>query len=423
MDERATGPAGASRDGAPHVVIVGAGYAGFATARRLRAAPARVTLVNPYPYHYFTTLLHEPVARPRQRERIALPLAPYLPPNVRLWLGRAVAIDPRRRAVEVEERATGSRRWLEADRLVVAVGSEPLFFGIAGLEERALTVRDLTSGPLIRSTVEHRLARYAAGAMGAEGRRIVVGGGGYTGVELAAELAEARDDLARATGVAAHAIEIYLVEAAPTLLPGFDPALTRYVTRFLERAGVRVITGTPIAEVTPRHVVLADGRRLEAGTVIWTGGVRAHRLVEQAGFEVDRRGRAWVDGHLQARGFEGVYLAGDAAAFPGDDGRPLPPTAQVALQQGEYLGRALARRLRGLPVEPFRPRVLGTVISLGRRDGVGLLGRGYRVTGRAARVLKSATLWRYLYRIGGARLLMRVLGGAPLQPLPGRPEP
>ena len=167
--------------------------------------------------------------------------------------------------------------------------------------------------------------------------------------------------------------------------------------------------------------------RPRGGTILFEGRditrTPAHRLVEQAGFAVDKRGRAWVDDHLQARGYEGVYLAGDAAAFPGDDGRPLPPTAQVALQQGEYLGRALARRLRGLPVEPFRPRVLGTVISLGRRDGVGLLGRGYRVTGRAARVLKSATLWRYLYRIGGARLLMRVLGGAPLQPLPGRPEP
>ncbi|ADU52115.1 FAD-dependent pyridine nucleotide-disulfide oxidoreductase [Thermaerobacter marianensis DSM 12885] len=418
MGDRARGPAGASRYGPPHVVILGAGYAGFAVARGLGAAPARVTLVNPYSYHYFTTLLHEPVARPRQRERVALPLAPYLPPNVRLWLGRATAIDPRRRVVEVEDRATGARRRLQADLLVVAVGSEPLFFGIAGLEERALTVRDLSSGPLIRSTVEHHLARYAAGEMGPEGRRIVIGGGGYTGVELAAELAEVRHDLARATGVAPGAIEIYLVEAAPTLLPGFDPPLVRYVTRFLERVGVRVITGTPIAEVTPRHVILADGRRLEAGTVIWTGGVRAHRLVEQAGFEVDKRGRALVERDLAARGCEGVYLAGDAAAFPGDDGRPLPPTAQVALQQGEYLARALTRRLRGQPVEPFRPHLLGTVISLGRRDGVGLLRNGYRVTGRAARVLKSATLWRYLYRIGGVPLVARVMGGASLQPLP-----
>ncbi|EKP95110.1 NAD(P)/FAD-dependent oxidoreductase [Thermaerobacter subterraneus] len=419
MVDPARGPAGASRNGPPHVVILGAGYAGFAVARGLRAAPARVTLVNPYPYHYFTTLLHEPVARPRLRERIALPLAPYLPPNVALWLGRAVAVDPGRRVVDVEDRATGAVRRLEADLLVVAVGSEPLFFGIAGLEERALTVRDLSSGPVIRSTVEQRLARYAAGDLGPEGRRIVIGGGGYTGVELAAELAEARVDLARETGVAPGAIEIFLVEAAPSLLPGFDPPLVRYVTRFLEKAGVRVITGTPIREVTPRHVVLADGRRLEAGTVIWTGGVRAHRLVEQAGFEVDRRGRALVGPDLQARGFAGVYLAGDAAAFPGEDGRPLPPTAQVALQQGEYLGRALARRLRGQPVEPFTPHLLGTVISLGRRDGVGLLRNGYRVTGHAARVLKSATLWRYLYRIGGASLVARVLGGMPLHPLAG----
>ena len=68
----------------------------------MRAAPARVTLVNPFPYHYFTTLLHEPISRPRDRDRISLPLAPYLPPNARLWLARAVAIDPRRPAAEIE---------------------------------------------------------------------------------------------------------------------------------------------------------------------------------------------------------------------------------------------------------------------------------------------------------------------------------
>lgn len=401
-------------DSRPHVVILGAGYAGFAVARGLGGAPVRATLVNPFPYHYFTTLLHEPIARPRARERISIPLAPYLPPNVRLWLGRAVAIDPEEPAVEVEELVTAARRRVAADYLVVAVGSEPLYFGIPGLEERALAIRDLASGPLIRAHVEHRLARFAAGEERAGARRIVIGGGGYTGVEVAAELAETRDDLARAAGLVPSAVEIYLVEAAPTLLPGFDPRLVEYATAFLERAGIRVITGTAIREVTPDRVILADGRKIEAGTVIWTGGVRAHRLVERSGLEVDRRGRALVERDLTARGYPRVYVAGDAAAVPGEDGRPLPPTAQVAVQHGRYVARALGRRLRGLPALPFRPRLLGTVISLGRRDGVGWLGNRYRVTGQAARALKTMVLWRYLYGIGGVGLIARVIAGGPL---------
>jgi len=401
-------------DSRPHVVILGAGYAGFAVARGLRGMPVRATLVNPFPYHYFTTLLHEPIARPRARERISIPLAPYLPPNVRLWLGRAVAIDPEEPAVEVEELVTATRRRAAADYLVVAVGSEPAYFGIPGLEEGALAIRDLASGPLIRAHVEYRLARFAAGEERAGARRIVIGGGGYTGVEVAAELAETRDDLARAAGLVPAAIEIYLIEAAPTLLPGFDPRLVEYTTASLERAGIHVVTGTAIRQVTPDRVILADGRKIEAGTVIWTGGVRAHRLVERSGLPVDRRGRALVERDLTARGYPRVYVAGDAAAVPGEDGKPLPPTAQVAVQHGRYVARALGRRLLGLPVLPFRPRLLGTVISLGRRDGVGWVGNRYRVTGQAARVLKTMVLWRYLYGIGGLGLIARVTAGGPL---------
>lgn len=409
------------RESLPHVVILGAGYAGFAVARGLRGAPVRVTLVNPYPYHYFTTLLHEPIARPRARERIAIPLAPYLPPNVRLWLGRAVAIDPEEPAVEVEELVTAERRRVTADYLVVAVGSEPLYFGIAGLQERALVVRDLASGPLIRAHIEHRLARFAAGQGHPAARRIVIGGGGYTGVEVAADLAETRQELARAAGLMADAIEIYLIEAAPTLLPGFEPRLVEYTTAVLQRAGVRVITGTAIREVTPEAVVLADGRRLQAGTVIWTGGVRAHRLVEQSGLEVDRRGRALVEPDLTARGHPRIYVAGDTAASVGADGQPLPPTAQVAVQHGVYVARALRRRLHGLPAVPFRPHLLGTVISLGSRDGVGWLRNRYRVTGRVARAVKTMSLWRYLYQIGGAALVARAMGGGALAaPAPER---
>src|SRR5690606_6526923 len=145
------------------------------------------------------------------------------------------------------------------------------------------------------------------------------------------------------------------------------------------------------------------------GTVIWTGGVRAHRLVEQSGLEVDRRGRALVEPDLTARGHPNIYVAGDAAASVGEDGRPVPPTAQVAGQPGEYVARALRRRLRGLPAIPFRPRLLGTVISLGSRDGVGWLGNRYRVTGRAARAIQTMALWRYLYRIGGVALVARAM--------------
>lgn len=394
------------------MLILGGGYAGITTAVGLRRAGRRarrleVTLVNKHDYHYFTTLLHQPAAGTLDFEDVAVDIAPLLGPGARLVRGRVEAIDPRARRVRVWIEREDRRVELDYDRLVVALGSEPQFYNIVGLERHALTLRSLNTARLIRAHVELQLALYKNAPAEAWRTRIVVGGGGYSGVELVGELADWRPELARRYRIPDPSIEIVLVEAAPTLLPGFDPVLTLRAAQTLRRKGVRVETSAAIREAQPHRVLLADGRTLEAGTVIWTGGVRGNRLVEQAGFGVDRHGRAEVDDCLRAVGFPDVYVLGDCARALDPDGRPLPPTAQLAVQHGWHTARNLMREAQGLPPEPFVPRIRGMILSLGRHDAVGIVAGRYRVAGLPAVWLKDAIAYGYVCSIGGFGLALR----------------
>lgn len=407
------------------IVICGAGYAGTTVAAGLRALAgrARVTLVNLHRYHYFTTLLHEPAAGRADFGAVSVDLDRLVGRWARVVKGRVLRIDPTGRRVIVAVAGPGlhapgaagagaaetpegtTTEELRYDLLVVALGSLPEFYRIPGLEEWALTLRSLNTARLIRTTIERAMAQSKFEPKPEPLRRILIGGGGFTGVELAGEIADWRPVLARRFDLEPDGVEVVVVEAAPTILPGFDPLLVEEATAILARKGVRFITGTPIRDVRESAVALSDGRVVEAGTIIWTGGVRAHPVVKEAGLRTNPQGRAVVDEYLQAADHPDIYVLGDCALVTGDDGRPLPPTAQLAFEHGRLTAQNLRRRLRGEPQRPHRPHVLGTFLSLGRREALGVVGNRWRLRGWAARTVKDLIAYRYVWHIGGPGLV------------------
>src|SRR5690606_23280217 len=194
------------------------------------------------------------------------------------------------------------QRILKFDRLVVALGSEPEYFSIPGLRENSLTLKSLNSAENIRRHIDAMLSQAAALANPADRQpfaTVIIAGAGLTGVELAGELADQRPVLARRHGLVPEEIRIITVEAAPDILPGFDDALIEAATDMLMRKGVSLILGTPLRAVEPGAVVLEDGTRIAARTIIWSGGVRANRLIEKC-FTTRNRGRAVVNEYLQS---------------------------------------------------------------------------------------------------------------------------
>jgi NADH dehydrogenase len=215
---------------------------------------------------------------------------------------------------------------------------------------------------------------------------------------------------------------ILLVEASPRLLASFPQSLADYAARELNKLGVEVLLGQPVESITEQGAVVG-GKMIEASTVVWGAGIEAAPGVKMLGVPLDRLGRVIVAADLSVPNLNGVYVLGDSAVALGEDGTPLPALAQVAAQQGDYLGRALAAQFRGdTEVKPFHFNNRGNTAVIGRNAAVFDFG-SWRLKGRVAWVLwalvhiyllvgfenrLSVTMrwvWRYITGESGARLI------------------
>jgi NADH dehydrogenase len=383
-----------------HIVILGGGFGGLLSALTVRkylsASQADVTLVNRWPTHQIITELHRLAAGNIKEEAVSLPLAKLLKgKSVNLKIATVEAVNPDARQVRLNDGSV-----LAYDTLVLALGSETAFFGIPGLAENSFVLKSVNDAHRIRNHILSKLDAFAQHGNEADGT-IVVGGGGLTGVEVVGELADQMPEWCRSRGIDPADIRLYCVEAAPSILPGFPQELIDRAYSSLESRGVRFVTGQPITEVKGTEICLKDGSTIQAGTLIWSGGVQGHPIVASCGIEVNR-GRAVVNEYLQSVSHPDIFVAGDSAVVMAEDGRPYPPTAQIAWQMGETIGYNIFAGWENAKMKPFKPVISGTLASLGRKDGIAAIGaRRTQLKGIAATAMKEASHIRYLAHIKG----------------------
>ena len=388
-----------------HILILGGGYGGLLTAQTARkyfsAEEARITLVNRNQSHQIVTELHRLAVGGLNERNVALPLDKLLRDKaVDLKIGTVTNIAPDAKKVTLESGTT-----LEYDTLVIALGSETAFFGIPGLEQYSLTLKSVEDANKIRAHVEARIDAYAVSKDKADAT-FVIGGGGLSGIELIGELADMLPKWCEKKGVDFNDISLYCVEAAPSVLAMLSPDLVERATASLEKRGVKFITGVAVTEVQGQKVMLKDGNVIETNTMVWTGGVTGNTVVANCGIEVSR-GRATVNEYLQSTSHPDVFLAGDSAVVMSPEGRPYPPSAQIAWQMGETVGYNLFAAFKGAPMKTFKPVFSGTLASLGRKDAVGTIGGNEtKLKGLPASLMKEASNVRYLSHINGLSSLV-----------------
>jgi NADH dehydrogenase len=444
-------------------VIVGAGFAGYRTARelsRMSRGKADITLLNPTDYFLYLPLLPQVAAGILEPRRVTVSLSGTLP-HVRLVLGEADSIDLDARTVHYTG-PEGDPGTLEYDRLVLAAGSVNKLLPIPGVAEHAHGFRGLPEALYLRDHVTRQVELAAA----AEDREkcaarctFVVVGAGYTGTEVAAH-----GQLFTDSQVRRHPLREgmrprwMLLDVAPRVLPEMDERLSETADRVLRERGVDVRMGTSVKEATHDGVLLTDGEFVETRTLVWCVGVRPDPLAQSLGLPLER-GRLLVDPHLQVPGRPEVFACGDAAAVPDleQPGQYTPMTAQHAWRQGRLCARNVAASLGVGERKAYRHRDMGFVVDLGGVKaaanplGVPLAGpvagavtRGYHLAampGNRVRVaadwLLDAVLPRQAVQLGLVRSwsvpldtsspeLARVPNGAsagrpPAEPAPGRP--
>jgi len=394
------------KGGRPRAVIVGAGFAGLWAAKALAGAEIDVLLLDRNNYHTFVPLLYQVAAGELEAEQIAYPVRAIVRrrPNIRFVMAEVVDVDlESKRVITREDR-------VPYDYLILAGGSVTNYFGLQSVAERAWTMKDLSEAVALRSQVLHLFER-ASREDDPERRRslltFVIVGGGPTGVEFAATLAELiwQVLVKDYPEISFDEARVILLEAMPTLLPGLDPRLSEYAKRVLEQKGVEVRLQAMVTGATDREVLLKDGEPIAAETLVWTAGVRANALADRLPVAKGRGGRLVVTPELHLPEHPEVYVAGDMAYLEDESGRPIPQVAPAAIQEGEHAARNILRAISGEPLLPFRYRDMGTMVTIGRSRGVAY------VWGRSVRGFLAWVAWLvvHLVRLIGFRNRLFVL--------------
>lgn len=359
--------------GAPRkrVVIVGGGFAGIAAARALKHCEAEIVLIDRRNHHIFQPLLYQVATAVLAPSEIAAPIRQLalVQANVRVVLGEATGINMAGRSVTVSSPRIDPQE-VRFDYLVVASGMQPSYFGHDEFARYAPGLKNLSDAEAIRTKI---LAAYElAEATDDEHERsrqmtFVLVGGGPTGVELAASMAQ----LARVTlrgqfrRIDPATSSIIVIEGGKRILPTFDEHLAKNAADRLESLGVKVVTGAKVDKVDADGVI-ADGKRIASATVLWTAGVAASPIVKQLDAQTDRAGRILAGPHLTVNGLQNVFVVGDASSVV-SDGRPVPGVAQAAIQQGRYVGSLIARQIDGQEAgPPFRYHDKGSMAVVGK---------------------------------------------------------
>jgi len=366
-----------------HVVIVGGGVAGLYAAQSLRRAPVRVTLIDRRNFHLFQPLLYQVATGGLSPADIASPLRSILrrQRNVCVLQGEVTGFDCAGRRVLLGDAG------LEYDTLILATGASHHYFGHADWEPLAPGLKSIEDATEIRRRVFEafeRAERESDLVRRQEWMTFAVVGGGPTGVELAGAIGE----LAHHTlpkdfrHIDTRQARVYLLEGTDRILPTYHERLSRAAMKSLERLGVTVLTSSVVADIQADGVTVRRREQSEiiaARTVVWAAGVQASplgaALARATGAELDRQGRVIVEPDLSVAGHPEVFVLGDLAHARQADGRPWPGVAPVAMQQGAYVARLIARRLRGQPTKPFRYRDRGSMAVIGRSAAVAQIGK------------------------------------------------
>ena len=335
--------------------------------------------------------------------------------NVAQPLRRALIRDGasfRRAEVEglnLEKRCvTADGREFPYDHLVLALGAEPAYFGIPGVEEYAISIKGISAAEAIRNRVIERYEETTLSHGNVPDSRLtfVVIGGGATGVEVAAELHALVHDILAPDypNINPHRIKIVLVDTNEQILKELDPALRRTARKKLADLQIEVRNQVKAREIKSDRVVLSEGREIPTENAIWTAGARASERLDDLPLPADERKGLKTDAFMRVEGKDNVWGIGDCAATVEEDGAPVPPNAQAAVQEGKVVARNILAAIDGQEMRPFDHKPVGQLVEIGS-DFAGNQVMNVKFSGLVASLFWRAT---YLYKLESPQSRARI---------------
>jgi NADH dehydrogenase len=380
------------------VVIVGGGYAGVKALQTL--APTGlcdIVMIDQHPYHYLQTEAYELIANECSMTRVTIDLVALC-----LSYGEHVTfIKDTIRQIDFENKCAGGQSSCHPyDYLLLCSGSRTAFHAsVPGLREHSHGVKTLPSALAFKHQFEQRLydRMESEGGWCSEPFNVVIGGGGLSGVEIAAEMANYIRVFHKDNTLTCDNIHIFLIIPHENVLEGMEPYLIKQATQRLTRLGVKIIRHSRITSVEEHTLTLNNGESICFDFMIFTGGIIASTLTAAIESEKNKKSQLIVDEYLRVPKYEGVFAAGDIAEMRSTDGEILPPTAQIAEQSGTGAGENILALIEGREMSHVNMKIEGMMVALGGKyASISLFGR-IRLSGLVGYWIKTIIMRGYRY--------------------------
>ena len=399
------------------VLLVGAGFGGYTAAKELSKLiedrdDVGILVMARNNFFTFWPMVASIISSDTEAHNVAQPLRRALIlAGTSFRRAEITKIDHENKVVKARGEIDGELEF-PYDQLVLALGGEPNFFGIPGVEEHSLTVRGVEDAERIRNRVIERYEEVTllGGDFPESKLTFVVIGGGATGVETASELWTLVHEVLAPDypNIDPHRVRIFLLEGLDHILPELDPVLRRAARSRLANQRIEVRTGALAEEITAESVKLQNGDEIQTQNVIWTAGNRPNAAIYDLDLPIDEQNGIKVDKYLRVEDHPGIWALGDCAAIPDireENGQIIPPNAQAAHQEGKAVAKNVLAAIDGEPLQEFEYEPMGQLVELGSDFAVNEV-MGLRFTGRIASIF-----WRvaYLTRLDSPQSKARVV--------------
>ena len=356
-----------------HVVVVGAGFGGLQTVKKLaKDKSLHITLIDRSNHHLFQPLLYQVATAVLSPADIAIPIRSLIhrKKNVTVLMDEVTGIDKESKMIVLDDKK------IPYDYLVLAAGAKTGYFGKDDWKKYTLGLKNLLDALRIRNKIllsfeeaENHPERSA------ELLKYVIIGGGPTGVELAGSIAELANSIINDDfrNIDTKKAEIILIEAGSDLLPTFDRKLSVYAKRRLEKRNVNVKLNSRVLKMEDHKIYIntPEGEKIiSADIIIWAAGVEAVSLTNTFGLPLDRQRRLLVNSFCSFDDYPDIFVIGDMADVKGENGKPLPGVSAVAMQEGRYVASVIIDKVKNKEIKPFKYLNKGSMATIGRKDAV-----------------------------------------------------
>lgn len=377
------------------IVILGGGFAGISAGlylkKTLSKTGAKLILIDTNPFHLFTPSLYEVATSEEPQKNIAIPFLEIFGNSIELITSEIIKIDPRSQNVKLK-----NGKDISYDYLTIALGSEPEFYNIDGLVQYSFPLKTAADGLKIKDKI-HKLCDLNAAKE--KEVSIVVGGGGFSGTELAAELCGYVHELSKEHKISPKLFNICIIQGSEKLLKELDNHVSDIAEKRLSKMGAEMVFGSHIKKVTKDFVQTDKDEKFPYDILIWTGGVRANRVVADSGLPLNKGGQVLVNQYLQLNDHKNVFAVGDIAEFiDPTSGKIVPAVAQVAEDQGKIAAENIIRSIQKKPLTTYKYKHFGYIVPLKGRYAVFAMGTLY-IKGFFGWIIEQFVFLRYLLGI------------------------